>query len=664
MTIFCLSSNTLDPLERLEGTLKLTGLEVAQSSHKSADISIQQWQTLVLAQLPSNSEVNRDMASLGKKHKKLALEIFAANADRDCYWASYDSLYFIDFMMTLESKLACILAYTDIRTHLQNLLEQGKLEQQEISSLIETWVVRTERIRLLKKIHPDRFLIVWSGSPDKEIASIAYDFIKKWANTPPALAATEVHKHVVPDHLSGYIINQILTQYPDAVQLDKIMAGALSSSNVAISPSDPATLTQAITQYNSSRQEAAFVDSSKHISSRLELNALITQKFEALETEKLSLQGSFSQLAETHERFVEDTKKQLAGYQQENLSIINQLHNCQETLEQVHDSNRTFARLNKGLTSALSSLAKECGNYWHFDKLKVIATPDSSDKHSQWIIENVMIEGRLIPSIRFHTCTINGNFGIVFHQPFKEWLTTKKDASGGDQLLCAPQKGTIYSGNNISLTTLSTTSWRMLKTLLEKITSEIQSPERMDLDSGIDSVILQRNLINLNQAIMSWPEVLRYDDISILANFDTDNYHRLELKLVNASIYETHWDKLYYNIASLGIKGPTSVHHPRLEFPESKDHSGLDSWYPETVDQRGARLELRFAQPNVMDTEVWERLSRKDKILVTSLITSINLQLVDLVRGLSLDKSDYQKWNALGTMIRTIMSKNPNISIS
>lgn len=108
-----------------------------------------------------------------------------------------------------------------------------------------------------------------------------------------------------------------------------------------------------------------------------------------------------------------------------------------------------------------------------------------------------------------------------------------------------------------------------------------------------------------------------------------------------------------YGIATVDHDGSFGQ-NPRLEFPESSKQV-VSNWYPETLDGRGARLELRFAKPNAFDWNVWTRLSNEDRLLITALVTSIPSQIAALDRQ-GIHMQDWQKWNELGLVMRSILA--------
>ncbi|WP_155642336.1 hypothetical protein [Pseudomonas alabamensis] len=658
MTIFCISPNTPNSTNRFEAAFANAGVASAQSSHKSADISIQQWQTRVLAQHPLSWRENFSKENIDKKSIKLAIEVLSANPEDHWFWASEDSLQFIDFWKAMDEKIKFLLVYTDIKVYLANLLEHGELDSNHLSEIIGIWVERTEKIRLFQKGDPERCVLVWNEETDAQARSVVKLLTEKKKSSSGKATSKTSKASPVQNEVHAYIVAQILNDYPDAVQLSNTMSALLTKHIPDTQLSPVKNIAKIVDYIRSSKYQATDEALNKRKKSNRTFSADNTVRFDALETEKLSLQESFSQLAEEHERLKTNAENQLEQVRSENESIMYQLHNCQEQLEKAYINSRAAQKHNVNLAKALAALSKKLPDFYHFESIHVLPIAGNDHLHTQWHIENCIINGKFIPQIRFHTGVFQGNFGIIFHHPFTDWLTTPKDATQDNMLRCIPEKNTVYDGNNLPLTSLSTSSWRSLKALLGSLVQEWNNSNDLNMGSNIENKILKPYFSNLYQTLDAWPNVLRYDDIDVLAEIETETLNRLELRLRNASIINDQWEEVHYALSSIDNPGSFGT-HPKLEFPKSSP-SALDKWYPETIDERGSRLELRFKQPNVMDTEVWNVLSGKDQILIASLLTSLKAQLTELVRGEKIDRDGFQKWHDLSTKIKNIMSKNLN----
>ena len=171
-----------------------------------------------------------------------------------------------------------------------------------------------------------------------------------------------------------------------------------------------------------------------------------------------------------------------------------------------------------------------------------------------------------------------------------------------------------------------------------------------------DRKTLKKGLERLCQVLNNWPTIVRYDGITLNDNLTSETYERLSLTLRNLCIGEHIWPLIDYRFSSVN---PSKIfgENPRLEFLESTS-AAFENWSVESDETLGRRLELRFAQPNAMDTEVWSVLSDRDRIMVSGIIGSLERQLATLRKESFSTSSSWAKWHALAETIKGILIIN------
>ncbi|WP_163008240.1 hypothetical protein, partial [Pseudomonas viridiflava] len=97
--------------------------------------------------------------------------------------------------------------------------------------------------------------------------------------------------------------------------------------------------------------------------------------------------------------------------------------------------------------------------------------------------------------------------------------------------------------------------------------------------------------------------------------------------------------------------------NPRLEFDESA-RDVLENWFAESEDGRGLRLELRFARPDALDTNVWQILSDSDQILLAALVSNLTTQLNTIKTQCPEDVQRWEDWHDLADVVKAIMIHN------
>lgn len=386
----------------------------------------------------------------------------------------------------------------------------------------------------------------------------------------------------------------------------------------------------------------------------------LQQQLDALGRENVKLTASRddqAKLAAEGQARVGHLQTQLAETESENDLILLQLHETQEELEQYllqHQANQgEVVQLRTRLTKLLAQLP----DYWDAESIDV--TPQDApagSKFLQWRLTNIDLGERLIPELIFKTTLTNGLAGIIIQRsegsespvPLLRWPGA---FAAAQELPCVPVRGHATEGNNAALTALGSSDWQLLQRLVRCLLALLSSPDEKRLPSQLDRESLCQGLTALQHSLVNWPTVLRYDTIELHNIQQFDTYRSLELRLTNLQLGQQQWPALDYRLATVDPEPGDFGQNPRLEFPAST-RAALQSWFAESDDERGARLELRFARPDVLDTLVWNVLSAKDQLLIAGLLATLPLQLVELQQANPTVPITWRKWRAMVESLR------------
>src|SRR5690606_24276228 len=169
----------------------------------------------------------------------------------------------------------------------------------------------------------------------------------------------------------------------------------------------------------------------------------------------------------------------------------------------------------------------------------------------------------------------------------------------------------------------------VLKKVVIFLVTRLENAPAGSLPPQMDSRRLMRGLAEFAKTLHSWPALMRFKQIEFSPVTSIPNYAALSIELKGVSLGDENLDQLSYRLASVDTVAGQFGNDPRLEFPESA-REALTSWFAETSDDRGPRLELRFAKPNAFDMNVWNRLSARDQSLVAGLLSIMPVQLAAL----------------------------------
>jgi len=355
-------------------------------------------------------------------------------------------------------------------------------------------------------------------------------------------------------------------------------------------------------------------------------------------------------------------RAQIDDIQSENELLLLNLHQTQEELEQyllrAQATEAQCAKLNNCLQRVLSSHP----DYWMFDRLEASLLESTDTQQTvQWQLTGVYLGERLIPELRFKTVLVNGLAGIVIQrsagidspEPLLRWPGACATA---EELPCIPVQGSATQGNNALLSALGPTDWKALQTLVNRLAGLLGQPDSAPLPEGLDAAGLRSGLLALEATLAAWPKLLRYDAIELQETPQGGGYQSLAISLTNLQLGERHWPALDYRLASVDEPGQSFGQNPRLEFPEST-RTALQNWFAESDDERGARLELRFALPDALDTRVWNRLDGDDRLLIAALLANLGSQH-EALRQASGASQPGQDWPAVVGVMKNILARH------
>ena len=303
----------------------------------------------------------------------------------------------------------------------------------------------------------------------------------------------------------------------------------------------------------------------------------------------------------------------------------------------------------------LTFILKQNPKAYEFESLTVTELEETTN----WHFKNIYISNKLIPNLKFQLTTVNHVAGIIFERDSKDDITLipawPHPYIDSNILDCTPVPGNVSQGSNMTLSSIGTEGWSSLielVTLIKKLTDQKFEaiPEAINDQSFSDAIN------NLQATFSKWPTVLRYDHVDILDTVDNGPYQRLSLSLKNISVGTYNFEKLTYNFSSYNSEHEEFGTHPRLEFPVSSKEA-FDNWFEESAGAHGSRLELRFAHPDMMDTNVIYKLSEKDQILMFGLISSLERQIEESRQKFGYDPDAFTKWVNLAKSIKVIASK-------
>jgi hypothetical protein len=334
----------------------------------------------------------------------------------------------------------------------------------------------------------------------------------------------------------------------------------------------------------------------KQLAEAVAVKDALTKDKDALSKEKVALQAEITAL-----------KAQLTSQQrelkQENDLMLLQLHQVQEELEHYFLENQKQQKAAQAHTQRWQRLEARLPNYLDYETIAPVAVDSFSDTPTvDWQVTNCTLDGHVLPELKFATCLVNGKVGLRI-----------------GQVELIPRALVVQNFRNIS-----TTEWRKIRTAATAIeyyfatnqASTGNAPEDFDLS------FWKQTLLPLVADIRALPSVFRYTTVQLKRELINPDYEHLWLVFTDASYGRQTWPKFEMRLGAANIQPGSFSKYPKLEFPRIDGKTQpFDSWFEESWDDFGGKLELRFdLNKQLADLGVWTKLSQQDQALLLSFI--------------------------------------------
>lgn len=339
----------------------------------------------------------------------------------------------------------------------------------------------------------------------------------------------------------------------------------------------------------------------------------------------------------------------------ENELILRQLHTTQEHLENSLYQYAQDRAEQSRLALRLENLTRQYPALWEFSEIEVkLLTEKNALISIRWVVRNTYIDNIFHAEICLRT-VYQGDITSIILEKIEPNPYREDNNDEITEVRCAPRRGPFSIAENVEVTAIGTTNWRLLNSLIPKIIHYLENQQNTALEHAAVNYSRQ-GLVVLQKMLKSWPNVLRYDSIKLSKVRLSDEYQALEISLINVNISDRVLPKFTFTLSTCNQPFENFGEHPRLEFhEESKDC--FDNWFVETADSRGSRLELRFARPDIMDVAVWHKLAPRDQLLIGATISKLP-ELLSHFENEQTNTLDWNKWRQMSAMIRSALQNS------
>lgn len=377
----------------------------------------------------------------------------------------------------------------------------------------------------------------------------------------------------------------------------------------------------------------------------------LTQAIEKLKAENVGL-------AEQVEQYKTGVQQQFKEAQDENELLLLQLHQVQEELEHYFLEFQRLQRENETFVSRWQRLEDRLPNYLDFESIIPTAVDAISDNpRIEWSVKDVLVGGVLHADFQFATFMEDGLSGI-------ELLNSQDQAQSGavrlvPRALLKPQAVKIIA----EFRNMSALHWRQIQVAISCVENFFQDPSRhaasQKLPENFDMVFWRQISAPLIGDVRALPTVFRFNKTKLKRELIHPDYEHLWLEIYDATYGDKHWPKLELRLGAANIQPGAFSRYPKIELPRIDGKtSPFASWFEESFDDFGGKLELRFdLNKQLFDLGVWIKLTNEDQTLLLSIIGVLPL----LLKALEQDKiaigRPWDSWSGLVSGLINVMRK-------
>lgn len=309
---------------------------------------------------------------------------------------------------------------------------------------------------------------------------------------------------------------------------------------------------------------------------------------------------------------LEKEESELEDLKQENELLLLQLQQAQEELVEYFEQKNHYEKLYETIKNRWERLEKRLPDYVDFGAIELVEYDNVSDTPSlTWRIKDYAQSGVAIDELVFRTVLEEGypGIGLVLQGETDRHFVPRLLDSSPEQF------------KNFQYFTAS--QFRQINAIVPIFEQlEASQWQGIQFPQNFDMSFWRPFLRTLMEQIKLLPNVLRFDQIHLKRELINPDYEHLWIELRGMSFGSQTWRKFEVRLGAALVEADGFSQYPKFEFPliDGKTKP-FESWYSESRDDIGAKVELRFAlDKGVFDTAVFSKLSPPDRNLLLNLI--------------------------------------------
>jgi hypothetical protein len=290
--------------------------------------------------------------------------------------------------------------------------------------------------------------------------------------------------------------------------------------------------------------------------------------------------------------------------------ILLQLLQLQEDMAEGHVAQEELVMISEAYKKRFERLTKRIPEYVDYSEVIITDADSVPDRPTVfWRVKNLTTYDIENQELNFALSLFDGHPGIGL-------------MVDGKPQIFAPKLLGIDSKQADIFINLGTNQYRLILSAIE-IFKHLESIEWEIIQQppGFDLAFWRPFIKALISQFQLLPATLRYDEVKLKRELINPDYEHIWIEFIGLSVNNKYWNKFEIRLGASHIQNDGFSQHPKFEIPLIDGNlKPFDSWYEESRDDSGAKLEIRFSlEKNIFDVAVWTRLSSDDRLLLLRL---------------------------------------------
>jgi len=403
-----------------------------------------------------------------------------------------------------------------------------------------------------------------------------------------------------------------------------------------------------------------YAEKNESLATKVSDQVALVEENKLLIMQRSSLEKSINELRLDFESQIENQTSEknalLSSINDENSRLLKNLHQVQEELERVYLESSDIKKDLEHYIKRWQRLEIAVPNYMDVGSITVEFRDIDGEPSAFWTVQDYFKSNHHIDEFTFITPLKNGVTGIKLAQD------SISQAFYPSMLATTNEQVMLYTRFKFDEIRKIEAAINVLELVL------VTKYRQVGLGEYFDPQFWSGFLSRLISDFRKLPKILRYSKAKLKLEVNNVDYENLWLEVYDMSCGAYYLPKFEVRIGAAMVEKEGFSQYPKIEIPLVDGiQKPFKSWYPESVDTYGQKLELRFdIQRQIMDLQVWSKLAPSDIGFVCEVIAALPRMLINLRDERISISRDWQVWiefaaKALGivNMSRKSPTENP-----